>query len=142
MKTRTFAGRFLVALALAAALPATAIAAAPAAPSSARPAWAALPARLDEKRLAALLADKSSGILLLDVRTAEEFAAGRIPGALLHPYDGIETSFREPDKSRPIVVYCRSGRRSAIAAESLRRMGYSNVSDFGGLDRWSGKLER
>lgn len=119
-----------------------AIAAAPAAPAAPRSASASLPARMDARQLAALLADKSSGLLLLDVRSPEEFATGRIPGSVLQPYDGLETAFREPDKSRPIVVYCRSGRRSAIAAETLRRMGYSNISDFGGLDRWTGKLER
>lgn len=99
-----------------------------------------LPALLDEKGLVALLADKGANALLLDVRTAEEYAAGHIPGAVLFPYDELAGRFREPDKGRPIVVYCRTGRRSAIARETLMAMGYTNVSDFGAYTKWSGKL--
>jgi len=99
-----------------------------------------LPALLDEKGLVALLADRDMKVLLLDVRTAEEYAAGHIPGATLFPYDELAAKFREPDKGRPIVVYCRTGRRSAIARETLLAMGYTNVSDFGAYTKWSGKL--
>jgi rhodanese-related sulfurtransferase len=99
-----------------------------------------LPALLDEKGLVALLAAKDARVLLLDVRTAEEYAAGHIPGAVLFPYDELAGRFREPDKGRPIVVYCRTGRRSAIARETLMAMGYTNVSDFGAYTKWSGKL--
>lgn len=99
-----------------------------------------LPPLLDEKGLIALLADGSAKVLLLDVRTLEEFAAGHIPGAVLLPYDELAAKFREADKGRPIVVYCRSGRRSAIARTTLLGMGYTNVSDFGAYTKWSGKL--
>ena len=99
-----------------------------------------LSALLDEKGLVGLLADKDASVLLLDVRTAEEYAAGHIPGASLFPYDELAAKFREADKARPIVVYCRSGRRSAIARETLTAMGYTNVSDFGAYTKWSGKL--
>lgn len=99
-----------------------------------------LPALLDEKGLVALLSDKGAKILLLDVRTAEEYAAGHIPGSVLFPYDELAAKFREADKGRPIVVYCRTGRRSAIARETLLGMGYTNVSDFGAYTKWSGKL--
>ena len=100
----------------------------------------ALPPAIDEKSLVALLADKAAKPLLLDVRTEEEYSAGHIPGAILMPYDEIEARFAEPDKGRPIVVYCRSGRRSAIAKETLVGMGYANVSDFGAYTNWTGKL--
>ncbi|MFA6504688.1 MAG: rhodanese-like domain-containing protein [Treponemataceae bacterium] len=91
------------------------------------------------------------GALIVDVRTQEEFASGHIPSAALFPYD--ELSVKAPNfaalvgeakggKDRPIVVYCRSGRRSAIAAKTLRGLGYRNVTDFGGIDRWKGPLER
>jgi phage shock protein E len=90
--------------------------------------------------LSALLSRPDSKILLLDVRTKEEFQSGHIAGAILFPYDQLESSFREKDKDRPIVVYCRSGRRSAIAKASLEGMGYSQVSDFGGIGSWKGKL--
>lgn len=100
-----------------------------------------LPPLLDEKGLIALLANKDAQGLLLDVRTAEEFFAGHIPGAILFPYDELAAKFKEADKGRPIVVYCRSGRRSAIAKTILDGMGYTNVSDFGAYTKWLGKLE-
>jgi rhodanese-related sulfurtransferase len=101
-----------------------------------------LPATLGYEELARLLADESANILLLDVRTLEEFNQGYIAGAVLSPYDALETMFREQDKSRAIVLYCRSGNRSSIALRTLTRMGYTNVSDFGGINRWRGQLER
>lgn len=100
-----------------------------------------LPARLSSDELAALLAAPDSAVLLLDVRTAEEYAAGHIPGAVLAPYDALASSFTEADKNRPIVLYCRSGNRSGIAMKTLRSMGYANLSDFGGIPNWKGGLE-
>jgi phage shock protein E len=58
------------------------------------------------------------------------------------PHDEIGAKFAESDKGRPIVVYCRSRRRSAIAKETLASMGSSNVSDFGAVGDWSGPLIR
>lgn len=101
-----------------------------------------LPASLSYEDLASLLADESANVLLLDVRTQVEFDQGHIAGAVLNPYDALETMFREQDKSRPIVVYCRSGNRSSTALRTLSRMGYTNVSDFGGINRWRGNLAR
>lgn len=102
----------------------------------------ALPARLSYDELAGLAKAHPAELLILDVRTAEEFRGGYIPGAKLAPYDELASSFKEPDKTRPIVVYCRSGRRSAIAMETLRAMGYVNLSDFGGVNNWRGRLSR
>ena len=87
---------------------------------------------------------KKENFVLLDVRTQEEFAEGHIGGAVLLPYDQVEQKAVGllPDKDKPIIVYCRSGRRSAIAAESLRGLGYKDVKDFGGISRWQGELER
>jgi phage shock protein E len=85
------------------------------------------------------LLDSRADISLLDVRTAEEFATGRIRGAHLLPYDEIdEASARKfiPAKDAPVIVYCRSGRRSAIAAKALRDLGYSRVYDMGGVNSW------
>lgn len=90
--------------------------------------------------LKALLEAPGSKVLVLDVRTAEEFASGHIPGALLAPYDSLASSFREADKDRPIVVYCRSGRRSAIAKATLEGMGYRRVRDFGAFESWKGPV--
>ena len=82
--------------------------------------------------------------VLLDVRTQEEFAQGHIAGALLLHYDEIDKKAPEllPDKAKPIIVYCRSGRRSAIALKSLQKLEYQDVKDFGGISRWQGSLER
>lgn len=90
--------------------------------------------------LKAFLEAPGSKVLVLDVRTAEEFAAGHIPGSLLALYDSLAASFKEADKARPIVVYCRSGRRSAIAKTTLEGMGYLNVKDFGAFESWKGRV--
>lgn len=82
--------------------------------------------------------ESGAGYVLLDVRTPEEFAGGHIRGALLLPYTEIrERAAQElPDKDMSIVLYCRSGRRSAIAAAELVRMGYVNVYDAGSIYDW------
>lgn len=80
--------------------------------------------------------------VLLDVRTQEEFDAGHIAGAILLPYDKINVKAATvlPDKEKEIVLYCRSGRRSAIAKKALVELGYKDVEDFGGINRWQGEL--
>lgn len=92
-----------------------------------------------EKKLAA-----QADFVLLDVRTQEEYNEGHIPSAVLLPYDRIAAAAAVtlPDKSKEIIVYCRSGRRSAIAAETLGKLGYTKVADFGGISRWKGQLEK
>jgi len=82
--------------------------------------------------------------VLLDVRTQEEYNAGYIAGAILLPYDEInaKATIVLPDKEKEIVLYCRSGRRSAIAKKSLLDIGYQKVVDFGGVKRWEGELVR
>ena len=82
--------------------------------------------------------------VLLDVRTQEEYNAGYIAGAILLPYDEIKAkaTIVLPDKEKEIVLYCRSGRRSAIAKKALLDLGYQKVIDFGGVKRWEGELVR
>ena len=82
--------------------------------------------------------------VLLDVRTQEEYNAGYIAGAILLPYDEInaKATIVLPDKEKEIVLYCRSGRRSAIAKKFLLDLGYQKVVDFGGVKRWEGELVR
>jgi len=116
---------FPVLLALAGALPAEG---APSAPGS----------KISPERAKELLAS-GAGAVLMDVRTAEEYAGGHIEGAKLLPYDEIdpETSLAvAPSKESAVVVYCRSGRRSAIAARTLVSLGYRNVLDLGGISGW------
>lgn len=73
--------------------------------------------------------------ILIDVRTADEYAAGHAAQAILLPYDVIEQKIAQiaPNKNQKIYVYCRSGRRSAIASATLKHIGYSNLIDLGGL---------
>ena len=82
--------------------------------------------------------DDGKPFILLDVRTDEEFAAERLDGAILIPDDAIGSRAEKelPDKNARILVYCRSGRRSALAAKELVGMGYTNVFDFGGIIDW------
>lgn len=77
-------------------------------------------------------------ILLLDVRTAEEYAAGHIPDSVLLPYDQLKARADElpADKTTPIIVYCRSGNRSAVAAGTLAGLGYTEIYDLGGIQDW------
>ena len=76
--------------------------------------------------------------IVLDTREKEEFDEGHIPEAILIPYTEIEVMAEEklPDKDALILVYCRSGRRSKIASESLAKLGYTNVKEFGGIIDW------
>ena len=99
-----------------------------------------LPTKIGYAELNSILSHPSSNVLLLDVRTKEEFQAGHIKGALLFPFDQLSASFAEKNKYRPIIVYCHSGRRSAIAMNTLVGMGYRQVSDFGGIGSWKGIL--
>ena len=81
------------------------------------------------------LMDSESGYIIIDARTQSEFDEGHIPGAILIPeYEIAERAESElSDKNQLILVYCRSGRRSKIAAEELVKLGYTNVKEFGGI---------
>jgi len=81
--------------------------------------------------------DASTDVILLDVRTQEEYDQGHIPGAVCLPNEDILPDLPIPfDKDAEILVYCHSGRRSAEAAEKLSAMGCTNVADFGGIKDW------
>ena len=83
--------------------------------------------------------DTEEDIVILDVRTKTEFDAGYIPNAMLIPDAELieEVEMRIPDKDTNILIYCRSGNRSAKSAKLLVEMGYTNVFDFGGIINWS-----
>ncbi len=74
--------------------------------------------------------------LLLDVRTRAEFQSGHIAGATNIPVEQLAGRLAEVPRDRPVVVYCRSGNRSAQAARLLRDAGYESVYDLGGLIAW------
>ena len=83
------------------------------------------------------------GFVLLDVRTAEEFAAGHIPGAMnvANEVIGSEEIPELPDKDQKIYVYCRSGNRSKQAAAKLVKLGYTNITEIGGIMDYHGELK-
>ena len=84
------------------------------------------------------LMDSESGYIILDAREQDEYDEWHIPGAILIPYGEIADRAENelPDKDQLILVYCRSGRRSKIAAEELVKLGYTNVKEFGGIIDW------
>ncbi|WP_394561927.1 rhodanese-like domain-containing protein [Aquipseudomonas alcaligenes] len=91
----------------------------------------------DIDQAAALSALQQPNAVLIDVRTQEEFAAGALPGASLIPHEQIAQRIAAvaPDKNAPVVLYCRSGRRSGIAQDRLLELGYSNVINAGGYEQ-------
>ena len=89
--------------------------------------------------------DQYADAVILDVREAEEFAAGHIKGAVLLSVGSItEESAAEVigEKDTMVLVYCRSGNRSKTAAGKLVALGYSNVYEFGGINTWPYEIEK
>lgn len=86
--------------------------------------------------------DTQKGYVIIDARTQSEFEEGHIEGAILIPeYEITERAEKKiPEKDTLILVYCRSGRRSKIAAEALVSLGYTNVKEFGGIIDWQYKI--
>jgi phage shock protein E len=77
------------------------------------------------------------GARLVDVRSSVEFAAGHIDGAVNIPLDQLKTRLDEVGSAtEPVVVYCRSGQRSASAKRTLEANGYTEVFDLGAMSRW------
>lgn len=87
--------------------------------------------------------DTQEGYVILDARTQEEYDEGHIPGAILIPYDEILEKAEDvlTDKNQLILVYCRSGRRSKLAAEDLVKLGYTDIKEFGGIIDWPYETE-
>ncbi len=86
----------------------------------------------------------SGNYIILDVRRADEFAEGHIPGAVNVANEdiGAEQPAELPDLDQVIFVYCRSGRRSKEASEKLAALGYTNIYEFGGILDWDGEIEK
>ena len=87
--------------------------------------------------------DSEEGYIILDTRTQAEYDEGHIPGAIVIPHDEINEKAEQmlPDKDQLILVYCRSGRRSKLAAQSLVELGYTNIKEFGGIINWPYEVE-
>lgn len=86
--------------------------------------------------LAALPVLATAKTFLIDVRTPQEYAEGHLKGALNLDHASIAQRIAQAGvgKEDEVILYCRSGRRSALAHEDLRRLGYTRVKDYGGLD--------
>lgn len=82
--------------------------------------------------------------LVIDVRTEAEWNAGHVDGAILIPYEQIDKRIAEVarDKKTPIILYCRSGRRSGIGLYSLKGAGYENVTNLGSVENAAKELKR
>ncbi|MDQ6957117.1 MAG: rhodanese-like domain-containing protein [Mariprofundaceae bacterium] len=77
--------------------------------------------------------------IMLDVRTADEYAEGHIKGAILIPVQVLETRLAEVPKNKQVYVYCHSGTRSARAATMLAKHGFTNIENVvGGIEAWKG----
>lgn len=85
----------------------------------------------------------SPDVIILDVRTPEEYEKKHIPGALLLPIDDLRAGdfSKLPDKDAMILVYCWTGRRAEDSAKILVEHGYKHVYEFGGLVDWTGEVE-
>ena len=88
--------------------------------------------------------NENTDYIILDVRTIAEYNEGHIPNAICIPNETIDENVvnKLPDKNQMILVYCRSGNRSKQAAEKLKKLGYTNLIEFGGIIDWKGKIER
>lgn len=82
--------------------------------------------------------------IIIDVRTKDEYASGHIPGAICIPNESISNidPVQLSNKDQNIIVYCQTGMRASKAAKKLKRLGYKNVFNFGGINSWHGDIER
>ncbi|MFZ7101091.1 MAG: rhodanese-like domain-containing protein [Peptococcaceae bacterium] len=96
-----------------------------------------------EPKIAYEKLQKEKDIVLLDVRTPEEYHEKHIPGSILIPLDLLKEQAEQQikDKDGVIFVYCRSGNRSAKAAELLANLGYTKVYNLGGINNWPYETE-
>jgi rhodanese-related sulfurtransferase len=95
----------------------------------------------DPAVLQRLMASDDQPYTLVDVRTPAEFASGHIPKAVNIPVNSIGSTGVDAPKDSLVIVYCRSGNRSAVAASQLKELGYTSVVDFGGINRWPYDIE-
>lgn len=132
MKTRLAVIITLLALVLTACAPAQ-----PAVPSPSPSEPQAMYHKLTPQEAKEIM-DSGEAYILLDVRTQAEYDEGHIEGAILIPDNELQSRAEKelPDKAARILLYCRSGRRSAASANALVALGYTQVYDFGGIIDW------
>ena len=85
----------------------------------------------------------TAGAVLLDVRTPEEYAEGHIPGSVSIPLAALPARYNELGAlDTPLFVHCLSGGRSGQAVSFLKRAGFTNVKNIGGINAYKGKVEK
>ena len=87
---------------------------------------------ISSETLAARQQQDRQGLFVLDVRSPDEFAAGHVPGAVNIPYDQVGSRLAEVPQHKDVVLYCRTGRRAALAAEVLASHGYTRLQHLDG----------
>lgn len=88
-------------------------------------------------------AKQNQAVRLVDVRSPEEYRQGHVPGAINLPLDRLDNAARLlPDKGFTLYLYCHSGARSAMAVGALKRLGYADCSNVGGVGGYAGALEK
>lgn len=88
--------------------------------------------------------DSSNDEIIVDIREKNEYEEGHIKDSILIPLDTLENTIEDiiKDKDSQILVYCRSGRRSAEASKIIKSLGYTNIYDFGGIIDWKYEIEK
>ena len=88
------------------------------------------------------LKEKENNTILMDVRTREEYKEGHIPGSINVELDYIDSVTDViKDKDSKIYLYCRSGHRSGIALNRMKELGYTDLTNIGGIIHYKGELE-
>lgn len=95
---------------------------------------------IDIEKAHEMLEENHEQIILLDVRTEEEYNAGYIPGAVNIPLPDLENRFAELDKSKTLIVHCQSGDRSKTASDTLAQHGFIVYNMPGGINAWKEKF--
>ena len=96
---------------------------------------------LSPQEVAGKLASETPPVIV-DVREADEFAEGHIPGCTLVPLGTLSQRMGELPKDRQLIMVCRSGARSAMATQALKKAGFDAVNMAGGMMAWRGPVER
>ena len=88
--------------------------------------------------------DTSNDEIIIDVRGKDEYEKGHIKDSILIPLDTLENTIEDivKNKDSQILVYCRSGRRSAEASKIIKSLGYNNIYDFGGIIDWKYEIQK
>lgn len=96
--------------------------------------------KIDNQKLAQVMSEQEE-VVLIDVRSFDEFKSGHIENAINIPVDGITVdTMRNIENDSYIVLYCQSGNRSKQAAEKLIELGYINVYDYGSINNYNGNI--